>query len=138
VAPPLCNPQLDTYSYSESGSQAEVELRGLPPGLYDFYIYCLSNASGYNSGFGINVYGSLSAQGPGSNLTQSLPVQFTSPNPYDVTWTEGNQYVVQSGICVSAGSQVEIALQNGVQGTGNASLILSGVQMVRTNINPCE
>jgi hypothetical protein len=129
-----CDAMLGSYSYSETGSTADVELRGLPPGTYDLYIYAASNTAGYNTGFGVNVYSQID----GGTVVQTLPALFTSANPYDATWVNGNQYVLQSGVCVPDGGQVEVAMQNGVQGSGNAGLFLSGMQIVQTSATVCD
>ena len=52
-------------------------------------------------------------------------------------WTPGTQYVVSRGVCVAAGNTVEVAMENGTQGTGNAGILINGMQIYQADAGPC-
>jgi hypothetical protein len=115
------DPMYDGYEYSWSGTTATITIVNLPSGTYDVYVY--SSVTGGNTG------SSVSACASGA----STPTQFTSTSAYatDTVWIAGDEYALHAGVSVAASDVVTINLSNGTQGSGNAGILVNGVQLVR-------
>jgi hypothetical protein len=111
----------DNYSYSFSGTTASVKLSGLPAGTYDLYVY----ASVPNGTTGASV--SLQNEGTTTTTRYTSRAAFAS----DTTWQSGQQYVAFPGLSMSAADRMTINLTHGIQGTGNAGIVLNGLQVVK-------
>lgn len=120
-----CDDMLAGYQCSWSGDQSTISFAGIPMGVYDFYVYGFVGGRNNNTGFALDV----SRDG---NVIATRPTLYTQPtggNPPE--WTEDVHYVVHKNVCVSDGDELALTLHHGVQGTGNAGILINGMQIVQ-------
>jgi hypothetical protein len=110
----------NSYSYSWTGSTATLTLVGLPAGTYDVYVY--ASVSNGNTGSSATT----------CRLGSSTAAQFTSSTSFAsrTAWTAGEMYSLHSGLVVLTDDSLTIQLLGGVQGPGNAYVLINGLQVV--------
>jgi hypothetical protein len=115
------DPMYNSYSYSFSGSNASVKVSGLPEGSYDVYVY----ASVLNGNTGASI--TLQNEGTTTTTLTTNKAAFGS----GTKWQSSQEYVVFSNLSVSAADRMTVNLVHGAQGTGNAGVVLNGLQIVK-------
>ena len=127
---PISSPMFAAYTYSWSGSTATVTVNSLPAGTYSFILY--GHVESSNTGFYVTVHSS--ANTPAITTTAT---KYTTAGGNLPTWTEGIQYVVFRDVNISAGEVAKVNLLNGTQGTGNAGILLNGMQILSGGSDGC-